>query len=95
MATENHVHNIKHVAFSPPPQTAHANEIGNVPPEAMDEATGDDTKDPGQLQQRNAPATEPDGKVAENTDVAMADDTTTTTGQPLIPEHHDLQTGTR
>ena len=54
-------------------------ETGNAPPETIDQAMGDDTKGPGEVQQRNAPATEPEDKVAENMDEAMNDDTTTAT----------------
>ena len=57
--------------LAPSPPTAHANETGNVPPETMDEAMDDDTKDPGPFQQRNDPATEPKDAVAESMDETM------------------------
>ena len=65
--------------FTPPPPTAHANETGNVPPETMDEAMDDDTKDPGQFQQRSDPAVEPEDAVAESMDESMDQDATTKT----------------
>ena len=42
-----------------------------IPPETMDEAMDDDTKDPGPFQQRNDPAAEPEDAVAESMDETM------------------------
>ena len=54
--------------FTSSPPTAHANETGNVRPETMDEAMGDDAKGPVQFLRRNAPAAESEYKVAESMD---------------------------
>ena len=45
-----------------------------IPPETMDEAMDDDTKDPGPFQQRSDPAAEPEDAVAESMDETMDGD---------------------
>ena len=72
-STELHEHGSKHVT-------------GNVPPETMDEAMDNDTKDHGPYQQRGDPAAEPENAVTERMDEAIYCDhfvPTLSTLQPL------------
>ena len=55
----------------------------------MDEAMGDDTKDPGPFQQRGSPAAEPENAVTESMDETMDCDLAAPTVSTPTPVNWD------